>query len=301
MYLAFGRLQEAAGMIMEARQISAAAADEEGEAAAQILMVQVYVQAYESENPSGDAYLTSSSLASMVDVTKEAVSLAAKTSDASLQATAQLWRGHALMWSTRPPSEDAMKAATQAESLFKKAQDKQGEVGALVLQAYLHLGNSRMQQAKTTAGQALSIAQSENDVQGQNNVSEAMDFFDRLEQQAAVSASRQGAVAGGGRPGRPGAPIAEMAVSEAKKGGGAGLDEGVVRNKLMEMVRNVMAADEDPALEEPLMDAGMDSLSATDFTTQIAREFRLSITPSLVFDYPNLREITQHLVEESQS
>mmetsp|Transcript_72283 Transcript_72283/g.218672 ORF Transcript_72283/g.218672 Transcript_72283/m.218672 type:complete len:93 (+) Transcript_72283:3-281(+) len=88
-------------------------------------------------------------------------------------------------------------------------------------------------------------------------------------------------------------------------GGGGGpvgqaLDSAIVKAKIMDLVRNAIGTDDEVEAESALMDAGMDSLSATDFTGQVAREFKLGTSPSLVFDYPTVREITAHIVEESR-
>jgi tetratricopeptide (TPR) repeat protein len=302
MYLQQGSLPEAEGWAAEAKRLSSTVADDEGEAAANIVLSNVHVMYYEQEPRGGDAYLTSEALGKLSEATREATSCAARSGNVALQAAAALWRGHYLMWSSQPPTDEAMTNATKAASLFKKAGDSEGETAALVLQAYLHLAAGRREQARASAGDALESAKRTGDAMGEQQASAALDFFEREEMQAAMAMSG-GAARGGGRPGRAGAPGADALAASGGGGGGGnpGLDPVMVRSKLMDLVREAMATDDELLGDNPLMESGLDSLSATDLTSQIAREFRISIGPSLVFDYPTVREITLHLVEESKS
>lgn len=60
------------------------------------------------------------------------------------------------------------------------------------------------------------------------------------------------------------------------------------------IVRNV-------ATETPLMEMGLDSLSAMDLQNLIATSFPFSgASNTILFDYPTVRELTEHLVEESK-
>ena len=53
--------------------------------------------------------------------------------------------------------------------------------------------------------------------------------------------------------------------------------------------------------ESPLMDLGLDSLSAIDLQNLIASSFPFMVdTATVLFDYPTLRELTEHIVEQSQ-
>ena len=49
------------------------------------------------------------------------------------------------------------------------------------------------------------------------------------------------------------------------------------------------------------MDLGLDSLSAIDLQNLIASSFPFMVdTATVLFDYPTLRELTEHIVEQSQ-
>lgn len=68
----------------------------------------------------------------------------------------------------------------------------------------------------------------------------------------------------------------------------------------MSIVKDVIAADDEITADSPLMEAGMDSLSSVQLVTEVSKEFQMTLSPSLVFDFPNVSAIVNHLVEESQ-
>merc|ERR1712107_183354 len=80
-----------------------------------------------------------------------------------------------------------------------------------------------------------------------------------------------------------------------------GLEPAVVKSKLMQMVNDVVASDDEFEMDSPFMEAGMDSLSSVELVTQVAREFQMSLSPALIFDFPTGRAMVDHLVEESKA
>merc|ERR1711862_926651 len=51
--------------------------------------------------------------------------------------------------------------------------------------------------------------------------------------------------------------------------------------------------------DSPLMDSGMDSLTAVSFRNMLQSSLSLKVPASLIFDYPTLQDITSHLLEIS--
>ena len=47
-----------------------------------------------------------------------------------------------------------------------------------------------------------------------------------------------------------------------------------------------------------LMDAGLDSLGATELSRRLTAELGVRVSPTLLFSYPSVREITAHLQEQ---
>merc|ERR1712176_1369032 len=75
-----------------------------------------------------------------------------------------------------------------------------------------------------------------------------------------------------------------------------GLDPAFVRKQLMTFVKDVMATDDELELDSPFMEAGMDSLSSVSLMSMVAKEFQMALSPSLVFDFPTVRALEDHLV-----
>merc|ERR1719414_1700265 len=100
---------------------------------------------------------------------------------------------------------------------------------------------------------------------------------------------------GEGQIAQAGAPASAVA-SKPK-----GLDPAFVRKQLMTFVKDVMATDDELELDSPFMEAGMDSLSSVSLMSMVAKEFQMALSPSLVFDFPTVRALEDHLVEESKN
>merc|ERR1719456_1096570 len=93
----------------------------------------------------------------------------------------------------------------------------------------------------------------------------------------------------------------DAAVSVAKAAP-QGLDPLMTKTKLMRLVKDLLAGDADEfENDSPFMEAGMDSLSSVQMMTEVSKEFQMSMSPSLIFDFPTVRAMTDHLVEESKS
>ncbi|CAE8672119.1 unnamed protein product, partial [Polarella glacialis] len=80
-----------------------------------------------------------------------------------------------------------------------------------------------------------------------------------------------------------------------------GLDPAYVAEKLMFFIKEAIASDDEVELDSAFMEAGMDSLSSVALMSMVAKEFRMSLSPSLVFDFPTPRTLQDHLIEESRS
>merc|ERR1711966_127726 len=79
-----------------------------------------------------------------------------------------------------------------------------------------------------------------------------------------------------------------------------GLDPKATELKLVELVKNVLTDDEALEADMPFMEAGIDSLGSVQLVTDVGKAFQMPLAPSIVFDYPSVRSLTEHLVEESK-
>merc|ERR1712217_804875 len=103
------------------------------------------------------------------------------------------------------------------------------------------------------------------------------------------------------QPASSGAPAIETAPAAAVEPVKKGLDADFVRKQLMAFVKDVMATDDELELDSPFMEAGMDSLSSVSLMSMVAKDFQMALSPSLVFDFPTVRALEEHLVEESKN
>merc|ERR1740138_1927488 len=110
-----------------------------------------------------------------------------------------------------------------------------------------------------------------------------------------VAATQLLAPTGGGEA-EAAAVVSVSAAAEPK-----GLDPAFVRKQLMAFTKDVIASDEEIELDSPFMEAGMDSLSSVSLMSMVAKEFQMALSPSLVFDFPTVRALEEHLVEESKN
>merc|ERR1719247_3138665 len=92
--------------------------------------------------------------------------------------------------------------------------------------------------------------------------------------------------------------VASEAVAPAKP---KGLEPAAVEKKLMELVKNVLTDDEELHADMPFMEAGVDSLGSVQLVTDVGKTFQMPLAPSIVFDYPTVRTLCEHLVEESKA
>merc|ERR1719323_2278241 len=95
---------------------------------------------------------------------------------------------------------------------------------------------------------------------------------------------------GGG--GGEGGQVAQAAAPASVAAKPKGLDPAFVRKQLMTFVKDVMATDDELELDSP---------SSVSLMSMVAKEFQMALSPSLVFDFPTVRALEDHLVEESKN
>ena len=70
-------------------------------------------------------------------------------------------------------------------------------------------------------------------------------------------------------------------------------------NELKQMASEVI--NKDVSVDAPLMDAGLDSISATELSNKISAHLNTELSPTLLFDHPSLRSIADALSVNSGS
>merc|ERR1712232_832069 len=92
------------------------------------------------------------------------------------------------------------------------------------------------------------------------------------------------------------APV-QQAVSVVEKP--KGLDPEMVTQTVAEMAKAAIGLDDAVYMDSPLMDSGMDSLTAVSFRNGLQQNLGVKLPSSLMFDYPTMKEVANRIVELS--
>merc|ERR1712079_880675 len=70
-----------------------------------------------------------------------------------------------------------------------------------------------------------------------------------------------------------------------------GLNPEMVSQTVQEMAKAAIGLDDAVYLDSPLMDSGMDSLTAVSFRNGLQQNLGVKLPSSLMFDYPTMKEV----------
>lgn len=70
----------------------------------------------------------------------------------------------------------------------------------------------------------------------------------------------------------------------------------VVVSQLKEIVSGILGGA--VAEDQPLMEAGLDSLAAVELRNTVGAKFGVELPATVIFDYPSIRALAQHLTEQ---
>mmetsp|Transcript_2311 Transcript_2311/g.6493 ORF Transcript_2311/g.6493 Transcript_2311/m.6493 type:complete len:761 (-) Transcript_2311:52-2334(-) len=186
--------------------------------------------------------------------------------------------------------KEALRGADESIAIYQEIDHKAGEGTALVLRAQTLKFLGRMEESLTAAQNGLSLGQECKDTRLQALAKELIDSIQggaRVQQPMMTEVMQ--AVE------QPEAVPEASAVEEVMP---KGLDPLIVTDMLHNMLREMMGMEVES--DTPFMDAGVDSLMSIEFRSQVNQAFSgLSLSNTLTFDYPTLRELTGHVVEKS--
>jgi len=282
--------------MISSKKIAVSLNDIKGEVQALLVLVQIYMAMNGDSDPM-DGPKLNPTIEKAVRSAGEAVNLSAKTHDRELLASTRYYRAVLLSFTGR--LEDAKRMAEESMRFYVKMEDSSGEARCLILQGNVIDGMGATEDGKALIYKGMELAQSIGDDQ---TYADGAQIIERIEARSRVPvavAPVQEMIYQQGAGAAPQAGAAE--VVSAAKAAPKGLDPVMVRNKLMVMVKDVMASDDELEVDSPFMEAGMDSLSSVSLMSQVAKEFQMSLSPSLVFDFPTVRALQDHLIEESKS
>jgi acyl carrier protein len=293
-----GEYSEAEKFCKQAMETYQKAGDSKGEVFAMMTLIKIYM-GMGGEDMKDKTFKPNMEKASKVAT--DAVGAAGKTGDKGLRAMATYYQAMALMCTDK--MSESTKKASEAQSVFVSMGSDSGEARCLTLIAQNHLMNMNEDKAADVADRAMKLANKAGDLWTEYDA--AMIVAVIAGRQQAMMASYQAMM-----------PAGDMQFAMAPQGGGGGgddapqsvaaaapkgLDPAFVRKQLMTFVKDVMATDDELELDSPFMEAGMDSLSSVSLMSMVAKEFQMALSPSLVFDFPTVRALEDHLVEESKN
>lgn len=185
--------------------------------------------------------------------------------------------------------EEALKSATQAAALFKERGDKHAEVSALTLRAEILSEQGHPAKAVDAANLAIMLAQAVPDAWGEQRAYNLLVRIQNPDDERQLAPIQQ-------------EYFEDFAASSAAiPAAKAGLDLKFVQDVISNTVKGAVALDEEVAIDSPLMEVGMDSLSSVAFRNSLNQQLKLNLPASLMFDYPNQRSIVAHIIEMSKS
>jgi len=216
---------------------------------------------------------------------KKALMLAGKAKNENLRGAALLLRAQILTYSDK--GGDALRSAMEAEKVFAKTNAVPSQANAQILCGKLYHGFGDKAEALKLAKSALELVRQPGHEDPDTEMA-ALEFIDRLEPNKAdiqADYSQQAAL-------MPAAVAPTMLSAPS-------LDSEIVKKRLYELVMNNIATGEDIDMDASLGDSGLDSLASVQLVTDVGREFKISLSPAAVFDYPTMSTLTEHIVEES--
>lgn len=236
-----------------------------------------------------------------VRTVNEALQVAGKAENRSLRALVLFKRAETMVLAGR--HQTGLRDVKESAAIFEEMDHYQALGRCMLLSGNIKHALGQAEEGEADVEKADLIAK---DIGDHQLADEVMNFRKALEEkkkeqerkaQVQIEQPQLVAPTPGAAPTGP-APVVESvpAVPEQK-----GLDPVHVRKQLAAMVKDAIASDEDLELDSPFMDAGMDSLSSVALMSMVAKEFQMALSPSLVFDFPTLRAMEEHLVTESLS
>mmetsp|Transcript_56085 Transcript_56085/g.120804 ORF Transcript_56085/g.120804 Transcript_56085/m.120804 type:complete len:598 (+) Transcript_56085:49-1842(+) len=227
----------------------------------------------------------------------EAVTIAEKMGDLHMCAQAEHMNARVLL--VIDEADRGLAAAQEATFIFHKLGNEKKEVEALLVTAQcFHKINSAKNWAANAAFDALDIAKKLKDEELEETCAKVMTDIGIYMRASGVTpemmAMMQSQAPAGGEVAAAGG--AQSAIVEAKP---KGLDPEEVAATVQAIAREAIGIDEGLYLDSPLMDSGMDSLTAVSFRNTLQQTLAVKLPSSLMFDYPTMKEVANRIVELS--
>jgi len=197
---------------------------------------------------------------------------------------------------------EAMAAAREAVDIFRALGLKDQEAASIVQIACIHYASGMQEKALDAAQEGLALAKECNSAETEKSAS---DLIEKIQGRPRLSFEAVGGVMPSGvmMPAPPGggAVLAGGATAAASEvvAKPKGLDPEEVQQAVQEMAKAAIGLEDELYLDSPLMDSGMDSLTAVSFRNGLQQNLGVKLPSSLMFDYPTMKEVANRIVELS--
>jgi len=183
--------------------------------------------------------------------------------------------------------------------MFKNLDDGKSAAHTQILMADVYNVLGQKTEAREKANEALEFAKS-NEAEGMEVLEPAQAVLLRIDPPKAKKSKSKKKSKKGKKSKSGGGKKTQLVKKMVKKsGGGGGLDVVATTNTLINLVKQVVTDDDGADNDTPFMEAGIDSLGSVQLVTDVGKEFRMSLAPSVVFDYPTVRSLADHLIAEA--
>jgi len=158
------------------------------------------------------------------------------------------------------------------------------------LSSETYLANGELRKSLEAAKEGLVLFKESKDKKGEKIAMEVLsrlrEFEFRVDESAAAG-SKMMAIAGGAAAANSGAMVESR------------LNSGVVKSTIQEVTKQMVGSKEDISVDSPLMDIGINSMNAVLFRNKLGKEFDgIDLPTTLVFDYPNIADLTAVVMEQ---
>jgi len=292
---------------LEAKVVCHKAEDKYGEIAALVTILGACVQLLGGEAPiPPKSREFASTLEKAQSASKAASSLVEKIDNPNLKGVVKYW--NASITVIIKDHASALDEAKEALSLLVEGRDRWNYGRALFLMGTIYQNTDEKEKAIDHFKECLNVAKETKDKEGQelaNKVLIKMGAVADPRTMAGMSPEMMqqmmmAGMAAGPAPAAisaPAAGAAKPAAASAMVAAKAGpiipsMDQ--VKASLIKLAAEVAAGEVNADIA--LMDAGVDSLASVQFRNDVAKEYDLTLPASLMFDYPTIQDLAQHIV-----
>jgi len=229
---------------------------------------------------------------------EQALKLAQTVGSKQLEAFAQYVFGQAAVETMQ--LKEAERANFDALKLFRECGDKSGEAAAMCQTAEMHFQAKTFDKMREAADKALALALACRDETAEVRARAILKKMQAPPQAFPGMAQFQ-------MPQAPAAPkddtmpaleeVAASALAEPAKA--KGLDPAYVTNLVKSVAAEAIGDADDIQMDQALMEIGLDSLGAITFRNKLQQETGMKLAGTMMFDYPTMRGVADHLVEIS--